>query len=246
MRKRLVYLMLLALKAISRTFYRSDWHWVGDIPEGSRWQPFRLVAILNHTSLFEVLLAGGPTNGFLKRLAFSGVVPVADKTMSRPIVGRLFSLVAGNVVPISRERDGTWQRVLSSIDQDSMVIILPEGRMKRAGGKDSDGREMTVRGGIADIIETIGEGQMLLAYSEGLHHIQVPGQKLPKLFKTIRMRLEAIDLASYRNELSSGEVPFRKAVIRDLTARRDRYCSEDFDRDTAFAEFDERGRVDGA
>lgn len=246
MRNRLAYLMLLALKAISRTFYRSDWHWVGDVPDSPRWKRFRLVAILNHTSLFEVLLAGGPTNGFLKRLAYHGVVPVADKTMQRPIVGRLFSLVAGNVVPITRERDGTWQRVLSSIDDDSMVIILPEGRMKRADGKDAHGKEMTVRGGIADIIETMGEGEMLLAYSEGLHHVQVPGQKLPKLFKTIRMRLEAVDLATYRDALSKSHLSFRKAVIQDLTARRDLYCSADFDRDSAFAEFDENGRVDGA
>lgn len=246
MRKRFVYLLLLALKAFSRTFYRFEWHWVGTPPAGHRWQPFRLVAILNHTSLFEVLLAGGPHNRFMKRLAYCGVVPVAEKTMQRPIAGRLFSLVAGNVVPISRDRDETWQHVLRSIDPDSMVVILPEGRMKRADGKDGEGKEMTVRGGIADIIETIDEGQMLLAYSEGLHHIQVPGQRLPRLFKTIRLRLEAVDIAAYRQALSGGEVSFRKAVIRDLTLRRDRYCSADFDTASALPEFAGRQRLPGA
>ncbi len=252
MRTILTFALLMLLKIVSRIFYRFEWHWVGDVPAGHRWQPFRLVAILNHTSLYEVLLAGGPTTGFLRRMSKRGVVPVASKTMERPVIGKLFSLVAANVVSISRERDDTWEKVLRSIDPDSMVVILPEGRMKRADGKDAYGKPMTVRGGIADVIETIGEGKMLLAFSEGLHHIQVPGQLFPKLFKPIRMRLEAIDLETYREQLhrevgdaQRPESAFRKAVIRDLTARRDRYCSADFDPAEAVAEFKNGRRTPG-
>lgn len=252
MRTSLTFALLMLLKIVSRIFYRIDWHWVGDVPAGHRWQPFRLVAILNHTSLYEVLLAGGPTNSFLRRMSKRGVVPVASKTLERPIVGKIFSVVAANVVSVSRERDGTWEKVLRSIDPDSMVVILPEGRMKRADGNDASGKPMTVRGGIADVIETIGEGSMLLAFSEGLHHIQVPGQLFPKLFKPIRLRLEAIDLKTYRErlrqEIGDAQRPqsaFRKAVIRDLTARRDRYCAADFDTTQAVAEFKDGRRTPG-
>jgi len=35
---------------------------------------------------------------------------------------------------------------------------------------------------------------MLIAYSGGLHHVQVPG-KLPRAFKTVRLRLEIVDIA---------------------------------------------------
>ena len=107
------------------------------------------------------------------------MVPIAQKTTDRALVGRFYGLVAARVVSISRERDETWSEVLRQIDPDAMVLILPEGRMKRATGLDSQGKPMTVRGGIADILETMGEGRMLLAYSGGLHHIQVAGRPLP-------------------------------------------------------------------
>ena len=144
-------------------------------------------------------------------------------------------LVAQNVVSITRERDETWREVLRQIDPDAMVIILPEGRMKRASGLDAEGRPMTVRGGIADILETMGEGRMLLAYSGGLHHIQIPGQRLPRLFKTIRLRLEVVDMASYHaDRLAEGGVKgFRRAVVHDLERRRDLHCPADAETDAA-------------
>jgi hypothetical protein len=131
-------------------------------------------------------------------------------------------------VPVTRQRDQTWQEVTTRIGPDSMVIIAPEGRMKRANGLDKDGKPMTVRGGIADLVRGVGEGTMLLAYSGGLHHVQVPGQSLPKLFKTIQMRLEVLDIAAYREALTeqAGRHGFKLAVIKDLEERRDRYAAE--------------------
>ena len=43
---------------------------------------------------------------------------------------------------------------MNQIDEDAVVIILPEGRMKRATGLDKKGMPMTVRGGVADILPT--------------------------------------------------------------------------------------------
>jgi hypothetical protein len=155
-------------------------------------------------------------------------VPAADKTIRRPLVGILFRLVARHVVPISRERDHTWVAVLQRIDPDSMVVMAPEGRMKRRDGLDSSGQPMTVRGGIADVLEALGGGRMLLAYSGGLHHIQVPGERLPRLWKRLPMRLEVVDIAAYRRGLQAeGARDFKLAVKRDLEGRRDLYCTSD-------------------
>ncbi|HEV7504551.1 MAG TPA: hypothetical protein VGS07_06555 [Thermoanaerobaculia bacterium] len=146
--------------------------------------------------------------------------------MRRPLVGRFFGFLAGNVVTISRERDDPWQQVLSSIGPDSMVLLAPEGRMKRATGLDLEGRAMTVRGGIADILQVVGSGRMFLAYSGGLHHVQHPGQFLPRLFKTIRVRLEAVNIETYCRSLKEppGSEELKRAVRADLERRRDLYC----------------------
>lgn len=225
-REYLVFLVLFLVKVFARIFYRLDYGFIGDVPPDP-WRGHRLVAILNHTSLYEALFAGVCPNRFLWRIARHGVVPIAKKTADRALVGRFYGLVAKRVISITRERDETWSEVLRQIDPDAMVLILPEGRMKRANGLDSDGKPMTVRGGIADILETIGEGRMLLAYSGGLHHVQVPGQGLPRLFKTIRMRLEVVEIGAYRAvrmEEGGGPRGFRRAVAQDLEKRRDLYC----------------------
>ena len=227
MREYLVFLLLLLVKVLTRTFWRVEMRFIGDVPP-EPWRRHRLVAILNHTSLYEPLFAGGCPNHFLWRLARHGVVPIAQKTANRAVVGKLFSLVAKHVISITRQRDESWNEVLRKIDPDAMVLLLPEGRMKRANGLDAHGRPMTVRGGIAEILETIGEGRMLLAYSGGLHHIQVPGQRFPRLFKRIRMNLEVLDIATYREAMMArnpGEREgFKRAVIEDLEQRRDRNC----------------------
>jgi hypothetical protein len=48
-----------------------------------------------------------------------------------------------------------------------------------------------VRGGIADILEAIPSGRMLLAYSGGLHHVQAPGEHVPRPFRTLYLNLES-------------------------------------------------------
>lgn len=224
MRAYLVFLILLGVKVATRFFYRVEMEWIGD-PPPDRWRRHRIVAFLNHTSLYEPLFAAGAPNLFLWRLARHGVVPIASKTADRAVVGRFFGLLAQNVISITRERDETWSEVLRKIDPDAMVAILPEGRMKRANGLDSEGKPMTVRGGIADILESIGEGRMLLAYSGGLHHIQAPGETNPRVFKKIRMRLELVDIGTYREERMAAYGPkgFKKAVTEDLERRRDLY-----------------------
>ncbi|MEM8960526.1 MAG: 1-acyl-sn-glycerol-3-phosphate acyltransferase [Acidobacteriota bacterium] len=230
------FLTLLFLRLLSWTsgfFYSHQLRWVGEVPEEPWAADFRLVVILNHTSLIEVILSSIVPDRFLRRLSRHGVVPVADKTINRPLMGPLFKVLAQNVVPLSRERDETWQELLAKVDDDAMVIILPEGRMKRANGLDSHGKPLTLRGGIADLLQAMGSGPMLICYNEGMHHIQIPEQGLPKLFKTFYCRLERLDIAEYiaarHAEADASAKPgpkaFRRAVVADLTRRRDRWCA---------------------
>ena len=187
----------------------------------------------------EVIYLAAVPNAVLWQLASQGVVPAADVTMDRPLVGPLFRSMANRVVSITRKRDETWDEVLRQTGPRALVLLAPEGRMMRADGLDKNGRPMTLRGGIGDILATLGSGRMILVYSGGLHHVQVPGQGWAKPFRTVRLRFEVLELDSYREHIhermatetegtvDENEDPssaFRRAVVADLTERRDLYC----------------------
>ncbi|MDX1577920.1 MAG: hypothetical protein R3266_05525 [Gemmatimonadota bacterium] len=225
MRSYLVFLLLYAVKLASRLFWRVRLEWVRSIDDP--WSDLRVLALLNHTSLYEPVFAGAAPNRLLWQIAAHGVVPIADKTVRRPFVGRFFRFVARHVVSITRERDETWSEVLSRIeDPDALVVILPEGRMKRRSGLDLEGNPMTVRGGIADILAGVEEGRLFLAYSEGLHHVHAPGDRFPRLFREVRLKADVLDIPEYRTRLEGryGKEHFKRAVIEDLTRRRDECC----------------------
>ena len=220
----ITFVLLFAVNGAAKIFFKLKNEWIGGEPENYALNT-RIVAILNHTSLYEPLIAGYAQYRLLWKFARHGVLPVAEKTMKRPI-GLFFRLMVRHPIVVTRQRDKTWYNVLNKVGSKAITIILPEGRMKRANGLDSGGREMTIRGGIADILEALPDGRMLMVYSGGLHHIQVPGELLPTPFKTLRCRMETIDIPSYKEELKRDypELSFRKAVVVDLTRRRDEYC----------------------
>jgi acyltransferase-like protein len=223
----MVFSVLNLLRLLSKIFYRHDFDFIGPTPPDP-WADLRVVVFLNHTSLFEPLFLGAVPVRFIWRLAAHGVVPAADKTTDRPLVGMVFKFVAHSVIAITRQRDDTWFEVLRTIDPDSMVVIAPEGRMKRANGLDLHGRPMSVRGGVADILGAVKEGRMLIAYSGGLHHVQVPGH-FPRIFKTVRLRVENLEIKDYIAEMLArgGEEEFKKNVMKDLDWRRDHYAPEE-------------------
>ena len=224
LRSILVFCLLVVVKVLSHLFYRHRREWVGT-PPPDKWKNVRVIAVLNHTSLYEPLLAGYAPFSLLWQVARHGVLPVAEKTMRRA-VGVIFSFLMRHVVVVTRQRDHTWQQVLDHVDSKALVTILPEGRMKRPDGLDSNGHPMTVRGGIADILEAIPDGRMIVVYSGGLHHIQAPGEILPRPFRRIHSRIEFVDIRAYREDLKAavGEAAFKKAVIQDLEQRRNTHC----------------------
>ncbi len=221
-----VFCVLTSLKLVARCVYRFESKWVGDVPETGRWDDVRIGVLLNHTSLFEPLFAAMLPSSLIWRLARGGAVPIADVTMKRPLAGLFFGLLAAQVVTISRKRDASWQAVIDAIRPDSMVLIMPEGRMMRRGGLDKNGHPMTVRGGVADLIRATDGGRMLIGYSGGLHHIQAPGEGWPRIFRRIRMTFETIDVVAYRDALlaESGEKGFKRAIVHDLQSRRNEHA----------------------
>jgi hypothetical protein len=221
----LIYGLLLGVKLFGAAFYRYKINWIGGSPSDP-WYGIRLVLFLNHTSLYEPLFAGFLPNRFLKDIACNGLVPVADKTLGRPVVGQFYRWVAGDVIPVTRQRDNTWECFLGKVHENSLVILAPEGRMKRASGLDLEGMPMTIRGGVADLLMMIPRGRMLIAYSGGLHHVQVPNQMIPKLFRTLCMNIEQLDIVHYRDSIlrRHGPAEFKREVIRDLESRRRTYC----------------------
>jgi hypothetical protein len=221
MRTLLIFTVLLSIKVFSRLFYLHRQRWIDPVP-AKRWADIRLIVLLNHTSLFEWLFAGAAPAHFLWRIARHAVIPAAQKTIDRPVVGRFFKLLAQHVIPITRQPDETWTQLLGRVDPKGMVLILPEGRMMRPTGLDVEGRPMNVKGGVADILEAIPDGRLLFAYSAGLHHIQAPGDRLPRLFRRVEMSFENLDIETYKRELVTRPDghSLKKAMKLDMERRK--------------------------
>lgn len=215
-------MVLASIKLVARFFYRVENTWLHS-EDDDPWKDMKVIALLNHTSLFEPLLLGAVPWRVIWRLSGNIVSPGADVTLDRPIAGMILKFMMPKMVPISRERDETWDNFLNAIESDSVVIVAPEGRMSRGNGLDKNGNPMSVRGGIADILEMLPDGEMVIAYSGGLHHIQVPGQGLPRLFKRIRLQTERLNIQEYVARMKAvPNTKYRKAMISDLEARMER------------------------
>jgi len=223
--KRIIgFSILSGVKIFSHIFYRAEFKWITPSSKNS-FERVRIIALLNHTSLFEPLYLRALSFGLLWKLSKLATVPGADITLNRPIVGKLWKLMIPNIASVSRKLDSTWTAYLKTIHSDSVVIIAPEGRMKRPNGLDKHGRLMSIKPGIVDIIESIDEGGMVLCFSGGLHHIQSPGQFIPKLFKTLKLNMAHLDIGEYKVQFSHlGPRERKLAMINDLQKRLEKDC----------------------
>lgn len=209
------FLTLLLIKTLSSVFYRFKIGWPD---KRIRWNDVKLIIFLNHTSLFDLVFVGFLPIKFLRMLSKRMVAPGADKTLNRPFVGFLFRMFNPGMIPISRKRDDTWKQFLNSIYDDSIIVIAAEGRMKRRTGLDLHGKKMTVKPGVVDVLAGLEKGQVVMAYSGGLHHIQAPGEGWPKLFKTIKMNIDVFEIEDYKRlfEAEAGSQSWKKEVLDDL------------------------------
>jgi hypothetical protein len=219
MKSLISFFTLLVIKILSKVFYRFRTGWPEE--DKIRWKDVKLIVFLNHTSLFEILYTGILPVSFIRLLSKHMVLPVAIKTIDRPIVGLFFKIFSPGSTPITRKRDDSWQEFLASIQPDSIIVIAPEGRMKRKNGLDARGNKMNVKPGVVDILATLTAGQMLFAYSGGLHHIQVPGEGWPRIFKTLKMDIETYDIPAYKNSFPgpAGSQKWKKLVLDDMQYR---------------------------
>lgn len=210
---------VFTIKAFTKVFYRTDVVWLTP-KDKIEWEQLRLFIVLNHTSLFEFLFASAIPNYRLWRAIDRVVVPVADVTMNRPFAGKFFKALVPNAIPITRKRDDSWSQLMDKVAGNSLLLIFPEGRMKRLDGLDKHGKPMSVKGGVVDILNKLDSGKMMIAYSGGLHHVQAPGQAIPKVFQTIRCAFEQLDIVEYKKQFADlPEADFRQAIIKDLEDR---------------------------
>lgn len=222
MRRILAFLILVIVKILSSIFYRGHYLYLGS--KITPWKDLKLIIFLNHTSLYEPIFIQVVPFSYLWQLSAYFTIPVADITIERPIVGNFFKLMIPNMVVTNRKNDGSWSQFISSIKTRDVVLILPEGRMKRPNGLDKFGRPMSVRGGVADLILGLEDGEMLIALSGGLHHVQIPGQFIPKIFKNIYMNFEFLNIKEYKNSFSGSSREKKLAIVEDLQKRLYKDC----------------------
>ncbi|NVK24162.1 MAG: 1-acyl-sn-glycerol-3-phosphate acyltransferase [Gammaproteobacteria bacterium] len=217
------------VKIVSYPFYRFKVSWQSDRQYESI-DDVKLIVLLNHTSLYEALFVRLASFRYLWKMARHFLIPVADVTTQRPMVGFFFHALLPGIVSISRKRDDSWQKFLSKVNDDAIVAILPEGRMRRHDGKDKHGKPMSVRTGVADIVDELEGGSILFVYSGGLHHIQIPGQRFPKLFRTIKVNMELVNVDEYKQALHHTDARKRKtAYVKDIQSRLEQqlpYCEQ--------------------
>lgn len=218
MRQILSFFTLLFIKFFSRIFFRFEVKWLN---KQARWENIKMIVLLNHTSLLEPLYLSYLPISFLWRLSKRMVAPGADKTLKRPLVGFFYKVFSPGMTPITRKRDDSWVQFMESIYEDSIIVIIPEGRMKRPSGLDLNGNKMTVKSGITDVLKGLNKGEMLFAYSGGLHHVHAPGEKKYHFFKTLKLNLEVFDIAAYKAMFGTDQTTdiWRNKVIEDLQIR---------------------------
>jgi len=219
MKSLISFFTLLVIKALSRIFYRFEIGW----PKENKiiWNDVRLIVFLNHTSLFEILYIGFLPTSFLRILSKRMVLPVATKTLDRPFLGFLFKIFSPGTTPITRKRDDSWNQFIESINENSLVVIAPEGRMKRKNGLDLEGKKMTIKPGVVDILQNMNYGQVIFAYSGGLHHVQVPGEGWARVFKTLKLDIEVMNIQTYKDSFGglAGSPEWKKLILNDLQHR---------------------------
>jgi hypothetical protein len=211
---------LLAIKYLSKIFYNTNENW--NIPKNKiDWDKIKLIVFLNHTSLFEFLYINILPNKFLYKLSRRMVAPAASKTLDRPIVGLFFKLFSPGLISITRKRDDSWTNFLESIYEDSVILIAPEGRMKRENGLDAEGNEMTVKSGVVELIKKLKDGSIVFAYSGGLHHVNIPDKHNVSFFKTIKINVEILEIEKYKNSFNLDILSeaWNSTVLADLQNR---------------------------
>ncbi len=219
------FLLLLLIKLITRIFYHFEIEWISGKLKSYKDQ--KVFLLINHTSLFEPIFIGAFPIPLLWEISRRFAYPIAQKTLNRPIAGFTFKLLSPITLPLTKNRDKAWRNFMRVITSGKYLIgFAPEGRMRRANGLDKDGKPMSMMGGVVDILEHTKSGNILFLFSGGLHHVQIPGEGAPNLFKKIHLALDSKPIEEYISEVQAkyGSEDLRKGILADLEHRRDTLC----------------------
>ncbi len=215
------FAFLAFLKTAGYIIYPSKLNWLSKTPDD--WGQVSLILILNHTSLFEFVYGVALPFRFLWELSRRLVMPVADSTLNKPLAGFVFSRLASKTIALTRKRDESWQKFLAEVTGDDICIFMPEGQMKRRNGLDKNGKPMVVKQGVYELLLRFSGKNMVIVYSNGLHHVLAPGDRMPKFFKRVEAQLEYCEVDHYLKNFIHQKKP-GESVAKDLQERRDRYC----------------------
>lgn len=217
------FLFLSSIKTLGYVIYPSKLNWISKRP--SDWSDVSLILVLNHTSLFEFVYSVTLPYSFLKELSRNLVIPVAQKTLDKPLAGFVFKNLTPKTIGLSRKRDESWKYFLENIQSENICIFMPEGQMKRKNGLDKNGKPMKVKKGVYELMQKYRGKNMVLVYSHGLHHVFAPGDSFPKVFKKIEADIEFLSIDQYLSEYENSEDPATE-IASDLQKRRDQYCKK--------------------
>lgn len=220
MKKIIAFFILSSVKILSQIFYRHELTWINGKPFQNVKQ-YKVLILLNHTSLFEPLFLANLPMGLIWHFAKNLVACGADITLERPVIGYFWRYLAPEMISITRKRDETWDLFIQKVQNpDSIILMAPEGRMMREDGLDKHGNPMSVRGGVVDVLDQLDHGDLVILYSGGLHHVHTPGDSYPKLFKKIKMAAENIPIKEYKNQFANlSDHERRIAITRELEER---------------------------
>jgi 1-acyl-sn-glycerol-3-phosphate acyltransferase len=220
MKSIIAFIILSTVKIISRFLYRHETKFL-DNSSFKNFENVKIIAVLNHTSLFEPLFLASVPFPLIWEFSKHAVGCGADITLNRPIIGFFWRFLLPDMVSITRKRDATWDHFIQKIQAPkSIIFIAPEGRMMREPGLDKHGKPMSVRGGIVDVIENVHFGELVLLYSGGLHHVHKPGDLFPRPFKTIKLNIERVQIPLYKATYATLDSKARKkAIVQDLESR---------------------------
>lgn len=220
MKKIIAFFILSSVKILSQIFYRHELTWINGKPFQNVRQ-YKVLILLNHTSLFEPLFLANLPMGLIWHFAKNLVACGADITLERPVIGYFWRYLAPEMISITRKRDETWDLFIEKVQNpNSIILMAPEGRMMREDGLDKHGNPMSVRGGVVDVLDQLDHGDFVILYSGGLHHVHTPGDLYPKIFKTIKMSAENISIKEYKAKFAHlSDHERRIAITKELEAR---------------------------
>ena len=125
LRRILAFFILASIKTVGRLLFSFNVEHQGE--QRVAWSEVRLIAWLNHTSLYDVFLISVIPYRTLWRASKDCLTPIAEKTYRRPVVGFIFRNLTMSKSSVSQKRDDTWSQFLGSITHASMVALFPEG-----------------------------------------------------------------------------------------------------------------------